>query len=109
MRFIYILPIILLTACNTLKTPNERYYAMTVAATEVLNVVEKYVDNCVIQPEDAVCRKNLPKIHTATLMLEENIKGLDSIFMQGDKEYYDLTLTVTEESINVLKDTLNGQ
>lgn len=104
MRLIYILPLLCLMGCSTLDTPQDKYYALTVGVTEVANITEKYVDTCLnVLPVDHNCHDKLPAINAATRALQSNVKELDKIFVSGDSAYYNLSLTLTENAINDLK------
>lgn len=102
MKLSYILPILCLTACSY--TPQEKYYTITVGVTEVANITERYVDTCLNDlPEDDKCHDKLPAINKSAKALQSTVKELDKIFTSGDSEYYNLSLTLTENALNDLK------
>jgi hypothetical protein len=104
MRLIYIAPLLCLMGCSTLDTPQSKYYALTVAVTEVANITEKYVDTCLnALPVDDKCHDKLPAINAGAKALQSNARELDKIFVSGDSAYYNLSLTLTENAINNLK------
>lgn len=99
-----LIALLALSACSTLDTPQERYYALTVGVTQVGNVVEKYVDVCKNElPVDDKCHDKLPAINAGARALQSNARELDKIFVSGDSTYYNLSLTLTENAINNLK------
>jgi len=103
MKKLIVLSALLLSACSVLSTPTDKYYAATQAVTAVGQATETFIDTCKTLPVTNSCYSKLPAIHTAAVTVQKSVKELDKVFVSGDSQYYDLSLSVTENAIKDLK------
>lgn len=101
-----ILLVLAVTGCASVKTPQERYFATLTAATATLNVAQGYADQCLLRSTDDPCYTVLPKMGVAIQTVKKAKDQADKVFVTEDSQYYDLSLTATENATKGLKDLI---
>lgn len=108
MRLIYILPLILLTACHTPKTPSERIVTLAKLTTASAHVALTYTQKCKQKAIDDPCRDNLPRIHKAADLIENTLEQAKNVFLTEDATYYDLSEVTVKNAVAELE-ALTGE
>lgn len=109
MRLFALVAVSLLTACSYLKTPEEKYYALAASVSASAKVATQYVKECKQEQDMHPCYDNIPKIHEAAKKLESAMNQTDKVFITKDSEYYDLSLTASENALAMLQKLLTEE
>ena len=99
MKPLILLSLLSLGACSSLQTPDSRYYALTKGVTETAKVAEGYIDGCTVKPVADPCHAVVPRIAHAAAETRATLKQADKVFVTGDSQYYDLSLSVAENAL----------
>lgn len=94
--------ILILSSCSSLKTPEDKYLALTTSASIATSVAQNYVDDCKVKPKVDPCYRKFPAINTAAKATLKAKAQADRVFITKDSEYYDLSLSTLENTINDL-------
>jgi len=106
MRIIALVGLALLTACSFLKSPEEKYYALAASVSASAKVAAVYVTECKQELKSHPCYDNIPKIHDAAVRLDDSMTQTDKIFVTKDSDYYDLSITASENALAIMQKLL---
>ena len=96
----------LLSACALIKqadTPEKRYYELNGAAVVVLRLADAYVKDCKVKNMNDPCYGRFPSIRTGAITLRASLDQADKVFITHDSEFYDMSLSVTENAVKNLQ------